>query len=269
MPPIPPTSAPPYDTATDVLNAARARLNDDIKTLLPTGGKLLANNQVFSQQVFNTAWRKFQEALSNWGYSRLRRTAIIQALPQGGTLDPGIPAWLDWTGYYDGANFWPGQPAAPSDMILPIRIEERQTGTNATFCQMENVVEDLPTWQKCNRNGFWHWEDDKIFMPGAQLSVDLRIRYNFFLPDIEDIGTDPWFSLPVPITHCTDSLSLYVCAELARARLVELEAAPYYEEAEAMAKLLMNRDVQQKQRVNLRRQSRSGRLEGYNRDYCY
>ena len=50
MPILPPANATVYDTVNTVMNSARVRLNDEITTLLPTGGRLVRNNQVFSQQ---------------------------------------------------------------------------------------------------------------------------------------------------------------------------------------------------------------------------
>ena len=53
-----------YDTLTTVLNMVRGRVNDELVTLSPVGGKLLKNTQVFSQQTVNSAWRNFQDILA-------------------------------------------------------------------------------------------------------------------------------------------------------------------------------------------------------------
>lgn len=73
----------------------------------------------------------------------------------------------------------------------------------------------------------------------------------------------PWYLQPVPIARCADALSLFICAEVAQARPdLEMDPVAFLESAMDAAKLIFNRDVRMKQRVNVRRLSRSGRLEG-------
>ena len=86
--PIPPLIALPYDTVNLVLGTARVRLNDSIDTLQPVSGKILENNQTFSQQAVNNAWRFFQEMLADRGFARLIDEVIIAGFPIVASLDP-------------------------------------------------------------------------------------------------------------------------------------------------------------------------------------
>jgi hypothetical protein len=263
MPIIPPPTATPYDTVSFVLDAARVRMNDEITTLQPTRGQILKSTNEFTQQVCNNGWRKMQDFLGSLGMARFRGEAIISGLPPVQTTDPSVFAYINWFNYFDGANLW-AAPVLPADFAYPLWVAERQTGFNTCFAKMESFLDGLPTWPKQTFNRNWEWRDDSIYMPGSTYTMDLQIRYGKFLPDFADAGQVQWFQGYVPIVHCSEALSNYWCAELAEARQdLGVDPKPFREKGEAAAKRLMNRDQSLRQRVNIRRQSRSGRLEGY------
>lgn len=265
---IPPPTATPYDTVSFILDAARVRMNDEIKTLQPVSGQILKNNNEFTQQVCNNGWRKLQDFLGSLGMARFRGQAIVSGLPPVQTTDPGKFVYINWFNYFDGANLWT-VPVLPADFAYPLWVAERQTGFNTTFGgHMESLLDGLPTCPKQTFNRCWEWRDDSIYMPGSSYVMDLQIRYGKFLPDFADAGQVQWFQGPVPIVHCSEALSNYWCAELAEARQdLGMDPKPFREKGEAAAKRLMNRDQALRQRVNIRRQSRSGRLEGCNSGY--
>lgn len=75
-------------------------------------------------------------------------------------------------------------------------------------------------------------------------------------------ATASWFSRPVPVMRALDPLSLFILYE-ATAPRGDVDRNEILTMAENSARLIMNRDIRQKERVNIRRMSRSGRLEGY------
>ncbi len=260
MPIIPPPQAVAYDNVYKVLSTAKTRLNDALPTLFPVGGKLLENSQTQTQQMVNTAWRRLQEYLANLGYTRLTDESIIFQLPVVGSQDPAVQTYINWFNYFDGQNLF-NAPVLPPNMILPLKIWERQSGTASGFAQMGMFLDGLPTWNKQARNLCWEWRGDAVFMPGSQQVMDLRVRYAAYLPDFEDSGNVPWFQQPVPIMRCLDSLSCFICAEVLIAR-GDVHENPFVVKAEEAANLIMNRDISAKQRVNVRRRPRSGRGDG-------
>lgn len=253
---------PPYDTVYNVLSTARIRLNDELKTLVPVGGKVLENNQVFTQQTANTAWRKFQEFMANLGYARLKQEVIITNVPASTQQqDPASQVYINWFGYFDGTTLQTGI-VLPQDLMGPLKLYERQTGSDSQFIPMELIYEGLPTWGKSPLNRVWEWRNDAIYMPGATFATDLRLLYLQYLSDFADDGSTPWFGTAVPIVRCQDALSWFICAEFASARSdLGVDAEKMWEKGESAAKLIMNRDAKMKQRGNVRRLSRSGRLE--------
>ncbi len=269
MPTIPPQISTPYDTVTGVLNMARTRLNDRLATLVPVSGKVLDNNEPFTQQVFNTAYRTMQARISDLGTNRLNKEFILTGCPICSNTDPSAQTYVDWFEYYDGNNYFQ-QPVLPSDLIFPLWISERQTGMNACFPytpNMENMVGGIPGYQKWIGNRFWQWREDKIFMPGSLYSMDLRIGYAAYLPDFVDVVDQRWFQQNVPIMRCLGPLSWYVCFEFCIARsaasptdtAILMSAANSFKGmAESETDQLFRRDVQQNANVNVRRLPRNG-----------
>lgn len=263
MPILPPQPATAYDTVNDVLNTARVRLNDELKTLLPVGGKLLGNNQAFVQKLVNTAWRKSQEYLAERGYARLIDEVVIYQIPVVSSLDPASQCWLSWAGFFDGNNLFP-QPALPQGFSHPLKIWERWSNQNAQFGDppMEKFLDGIPAMTKTTAHRFWEWRNDAIYTPGSQNIEDFRIRHVIFMPDFQDSGTTPWFQQPVPIVRISDGLSWLICAEIASAR--GDDAQDFTDKGESALSKVFNLDVKADQRVNVRRQPRSGRSFGRN-----
>ena len=201
-----------------------------------------------------------QEYLANLGYTRLTEEAVISGLPPVASNDPAVQTWINWFNYFDGVNLW-NQPVLPDSLIIPKRIWERQNGSASGFAEMGMVLDGIPTWNKQARNLCWEWRGDAIYMPGSQMTMDLRIRFARYLPDIADNSGTPWFQQPVPIMRCLDPLSYYICFEVLQSRESPLADA-FLEKAQNAAKLIMNRDISTKQRVDVRRRPRSGRGSG-------
>lgn len=266
MPILPPPSLQSYDAVNTVLNMARGRLNDELKTLQASSGKLLDTTQAYAQQTFNTAWRKCQAFLAEKGYARLVDEVVIYALPVVASLDPASQCWLNWAGFFDGENLWPLVALPAQGFSHPLKIWERWSNQNAQFSDppMEKFLDGLPSTAKTTSLRCWEWRNDAIYMPGSQIIEDLRIRYISYLPDIVDVDGTPWFQQPVPIVRIADALSWFICAELAAARSkVDMELS-CTKKGETEILRVFNLDVKADQRVNVRRQARTGRGYGGN-----
>ncbi len=252
------TGATPYDTVNTVLNTVKTRLN----ALGKQPADILISGQPYMQQCFNTAWRKFQMYLANMGYIKFTSEIELDNLAPKTSQDPAVQTSLDWNGYNNGTVL-DATIKLPQDLILPMRIWQRVTGQNALFSPMAQWLDGMPSMPSTPYNQTWEWRGDAIYFTGANSALDIRVRYANYIADfIETTGT-PWYGQTVPIVRALDSLSLYVCAEIAGSRPdLELDTAAFTSAAEDAAKLIYNRDVRQKQRVNVRRMSRSGRLEG-------
>ena len=244
----------PYDSCTVAINQAKTRLNDDVTTLAAVGGKVLDNTQAFTQQVTNGAWRKLQEFLAELGYTGLKQELTFAAVPACVSSDPLVQVYLNYQGYYDGATLQ-SAPVLPQNFIRPYDLWERASGSSALLTEMDVVLNGLPSVPKSIRNIQWEWRDDVLYMPGATVITDLRIRYAGAFSDFVDVGgsatwpyqtiNTPWFNQPIPIMRCIDSFADYICRELSIARGDMDAAAAFQASAEMNARKLVGRDTAQ------------------------
>lgn len=263
MPVLPPIPGIAYDPASTILNSARVRLNDRIRTLVAISGTILGETDPLTNQAFNNGYRRFQDALVDEGSERFSDQVVISSVPIVGSSDPASQCSLSWFGTFDGAFNW-AAPALPNNLILPLWMSERPSGSNSPFPSpnrpnMTCALDGLPMYPKQNRNGCWEWRNDAIFFPGATTTVDFFIRYRAYLPDIVDSGTTRWYQQQVPIMRCQDPLAWWICAEFAAARAADgtpqMQVVQAQCESKAMeaTKVWVNREALKNQRLDVRR----------------
>jgi len=264
MPIPPPVIAPPYDTVESVLNVARTRLNDAIASL---GGDILTDTQPFTGAMFNSAYRKLQAYLSNLGYSTYKRKFWAYAFPVVASTDPSSECIWNWQYYYDGAAYWapPLVGVCPQDMIAPLVMKERQTGTNQPFQPMRSAPDGLPEGYKRPWNGWFEWKNNSIYLPGSTYSMDFEVEYAAFDADFQVNGSNQIINPTttyVPIVRSQSALANYLCAEVALGR-DDVDMNAFVQAAQDDAKLMMNNsDVKLKQRHPVQRQAYAGRQRG-------
>lgn len=248
------------------MDLARTRLNDAIQQL---GGDILKNTQSFSQTMANAAWRRLRHYLANLGHTRFTDETIIQSLPTVASLDPASQCWLDWTGFYDGTQVWQNY-ALPQNCEFVLKLWDRVSGFNAGWGRpLENFMDGLPATFKYPRNGIFEIRNDRIYMPGTTIPVDLRIRFAQVFPGFETQGETQWWQQKVPLVGATDALADFICVEACDGR-DDIDSSTFKSRAENEANQIFNRDVRVKNRSNVRRQPRSGpRNQGYgNTNWC-
>lgn len=258
------TGATHYDVVTVMLNVARVRLNAVNKA----ASDIINVQSAWTQQYTNQAFRRLQEYLANKGTVRVTDEVIITGLAARTSADPSDQAYIDWNGYWNGTVL-DASIFLPENLILPFKLAERQTGVDALFIDMGQILNGLPSvFQPRPFNRIWEWRSDRIYMPGATMPTDLRIRYHKYLDDFIETNTGspvvntPWYLQQIPIVRCTDALSLFVCAEVAAARPdLGMNAVTFQVAAQDAADLIYNRDVRRTQQTTTTRRSLSGRLE--------
>lgn len=240
--------APPYDTVEMVLQSARVRLNDAIQSI---SGDILTDLAAFTPQTVNNAWRRLQEYLSDRGFSKFDSEIIFTNVPAWGSTDPGVFVFFNWATYNDGVNPWPN-PVLPQDMMSPLELYERATGSNGIFLPMDQQLNGLPTANpgtsagaRDNLNRLWEWRGDAIYLPGALQATDIRMRYASYLPDF--VYNGGWNS-PVPIMRSLNSFAWFVCSEIARPR-GDMDAGQFDQYAMDAAEQIFNRDYREGRRL--------------------
>lgn len=258
MPILPPITALPFPTADDVLNLTRARLND---TILSAAGNVFSNDQNYTFTLLNGAFQHLQEDLANAGEPALLQEIVLENCPIVDGTDPALQVFISCQWYFDGVSYFDA-PVLPFDCILPLRVQERQSGTQQIFTQVSPTNDGLPDLVKTNYLRCYDWRNNALYMPGANIERDVRIRYASYLPDIPSDGT-----APVPLIRCRDALAHYTAAEFAFSRgSPEANAVgnSFLGMGQASMKRMMNRETRRQQRGQHRRIGYSnGRHSGW------
>lgn len=160
------------------MNLARALGND---AQLSIAGELLADSQPYVPVFLNKAYRDLQRDLTAHGVETLSEELIITALPAVATPDPGVNVSLSFTGFNNGTTNT-ALPRLPADMIGPLRMWERPTGTVGQFVPMIQRLDGLPSITQSSYLRYWQWLRDQLVMIGSLQQNDIKVRYNQRLP---------------------------------------------------------------------------------------
>jgi hypothetical protein len=252
---MPVIAVSPYDTAETVLNFARAHANDmGLSAAGSPGGLADTNPQTFP--LLNIGWRMLQRVMTNYGLGTFVQTATIPQIPVAGSSDPGLQMYISFTGTFDGVRMWP-TPYLPPNMLGPLWLKERQSGTQNRFVPMGPTNDGLPSRAKSLWLRQWNWETDVINLVGATQVNDILIRYNEYFPDIipdpQGLG-----STQIPLLRCADALGAYTAAAWGASRGSQATAGLLAIGEEAVKQMALTAS-RQKQRGNHRRRPYSSR----------
>lgn len=242
MPIIPPSVTAPYNSAQYALNLARVIVNDAGISL---AGNLLADSQPYTLTYVNEAWWTLQEKLAINGVETQISETVLNNLTAVTDLDPATQAYIDYQHYFDGETTL-DTPVLPQDLILPIRLWERQYGTEQEFIPMNPAQDGLPSRVKSIYLGEWEWRNNKIRLVGATQASDIRIRYQSYLADIAAVAN------PLPIMRCTLALANYIAASFAMSRGSE-QASALFAKGDVAVLRMVSLTTRAKQRGQHRR----------------
>jgi hypothetical protein len=247
----------PYPTINEVMEFARARVNDMMNDV---NGDLLSNDAPYAQTYLTSAWKWYQSKCDTAGVQTFIRSVVLSGIPQRSNDDVGNEGWITWSGCSDGVNQF-SSPVLPQDMISPKSIWRRpyvaQGATNTSaFELMTQAVDGLPVYLDCN---VYDWREDGIYFYGAQYAQDWKFRYSAYRAPLIITRPDDL----VPMMMCEDCLGARVAFEFANAR--GATQAPAMEAwAETAFNTTSQRATRIKQRQSIRRQGYSTG-SGYNR----
>ena len=166
------------------MNLARAIINDMLRT---RAGQNLTDTKPYSIEYLNASIEDVQEALANAGVTtQIADNFILSSITPVPTIDPGIQVYIDVNGYFNGVEVL-AQPRLPRDMILPLLVWERQTGSGQQFQKVEPAADGLPSQRQGPYYGQYEWRQSKIWLVGSTETRDLRLRYEqALLPYAQD-----------------------------------------------------------------------------------
>src|SRR5262249_54122425 len=153
----------------------------------PGEGQILTNDPVLPQSVtlqnfMNSAIRETRRDISIMGQPTfISDNYILLGLPPVnsslgvGVTNPAVQVSIQFIGYFDGLQMWPNL-TLPGNMLQPLEMWERQSGTNNPFGMMRQSTGALAPRYQTNALGDWEWRGDAIWMVGSVEPRDVRIR---------------------------------------------------------------------------------------------
>jgi hypothetical protein len=168
-----------YPTAEEVLNRARALIND----ARIAGGEVLTDNVPASFQYLNSAYERVQHELAAAGIETFEKEAIMTNVPAVVSQDASVQVSITFTGTNNGTTTSPS-PVLPADLLVPLRLWERQNGSSEVFVPMVQPKDGLRSAVQSSRLQVWEWRQDGIYLIGSTQANDIRIRYEAELSDL-------------------------------------------------------------------------------------
>lgn len=191
-------------------------VNTRVKSLVGDLAGTVYSDAVLLPYV-NSAYEELATAMRSAGVSIFKRTSSAIAIAAGTKL-------LGRTG---------GATQYPSDMLRPLELVERVTGTGlyVRMSQSDGVMEDRAATALMQE---WDWRDDTLYFPGASGIVQVIIEYE------ADLAALSGNSSPLLIQNCLNAVSYIVAAAGTRIRDGAEAAGLFQAKADAETKRLVD-----------------------------
>lgn len=239
----------PYPKAEDVMNRARAFVNDAFQG---GRGRILTDTNSFTVQFLNSALEELQDKIRNRGVITLEYdNVILSPITPSPTIGPGTQQQVAYTGFFDGVT-WHKTPALPQECVSVLEVWERQTGSGLPFQPMKQL-RPLPDRFPGPWLVNWEYRQDAINFIGSTVSEDLRIRFQAQLAPIAPATAEnPLSNVSIQILCSVNALAKLVAYSYAMA-LGAPAAAAMQADAQRYVSLITNRYTRQNQHTRYRR----------------
>lgn len=202
-----------YVICSDVTALVRVILND---SEIPAGD-VYTDTSPFTFPMINSALDRVQLELAKVGVEVQLGEEWFIALPTMPIQDPEGLMVIDDTGcnilYPNGTgDVLANSPQLPVDLILPLKLWERQSGTTNYAEPMHETTSGLGRNIQGQYLCEWEWKTDGLRFRGATQSQDVKMEYEKRLPRVVTVDD------PVPIRGCLNALAYYAADLLASSR---------------------------------------------------
>jgi hypothetical protein len=252
-----------FPSLEDVTNLVRSLVNDDGAGATDTvgEGQIFVDNPSISpamQRLLNASLKELYRELRIAGDPTLiADNYVLTNLPvifgpEGqGVASPETQQSLGFQGFFDGTQQY-STLTLPPNLISPLRMWERATGSSDAFSPMSQSQFGLAPIAQGWVLGQWEWRSGAIWLPGSLQNRDIRLRYRMSLPAF--YGTSIDFSTTyIPIIDCVDAVAYKVAAKYAM-RLSSPEVASAMDAlAKEQMQYLKNESVRQRQSIDYNR----------------
>ena len=178
-------------------------------------GQINTDTAPWMKPFLNSAIRDLYSELRIVGDMRVIVDNAIVSLPALAQAEPTRQVALTYQGFYNGAT-WAATPFLPPDLMWMMKVWQRPTGTAANFYPMQIASAGLPGVYQGSTMGMYEMRgNNEMWMSGATLATDIRMRYMAVFPDI--VGDSIDFSNTfVPIQDCTNAIAHKMVANYAQ-----------------------------------------------------
>lgn len=213
---MPITNANNYPSLSEVGDLVRSIINDDKKgaTGTPGEGQILTNESVTLINLMNSGLRYIYRKIRIMGRPTLIRDNYLwEGLPPlnsgsgVGVPNQAVQVSIQNVGYFDGLGYH-SEFTLPTDMLYPLEMWQRTTGTNS-FAPLQQAQGPLAPTNQGVGLGQWEYRDDGIWMNGSVQTMDARLRYVVTFVALDNADVD-WDNTFIPITDCEEALADYI-----------------------------------------------------------
>lgn len=179
-------------------------------------GQINTDTAPWMKPFLNSAIRDLYSDLRIVGDMRvIVDNAIVGPIPALASADPTIQVALTYQGYFNGAT-WNPNLLLPVDLLWLMKVWQRPSGTGSVFYPMQIASAGLCGCYQGSCMGEYEVRgNNELWMTGATLATDLRLRYMAVFPDI--VGDEIDFSATyVPIQDCTNAVAHKMVANYAQ-----------------------------------------------------
>lgn len=172
-----------------------------------------------------------------------------------GVMNPATQQSLSLVGFFDGVEM-NSQFLLPADILQPLELWERLTGTVNPFSEMRQSSGALRPRNQVNALVDWEWRGNAVWFNGAILSRDVRMRYVGSLASLAAPSID-WSQTFIPIPDCQEAVADKIAVRYAR-RLGSTQTGELTTQADRSMLRLRQTVVRARQRIDNRRPLYSG-----------
>jgi hypothetical protein len=136
----------------------------------------------------------------------------IPAIPAG---NPEVQVAITYQGYFDGTS-WNSSFLLPPDLMWLNKVWQRPSNSGASFYPMQIAPAGLcGVYQGSDMGQYEVRGNNELWMNGALLNTDLRLRYTAVFPDIVSDNVD-FNTTYIPIQDCTNAVAFKMVAYYAQ-----------------------------------------------------
>lgn len=256
-----------YPSLQSVCDLFRARINDTANNTSGTGtgsgnlaGLIMPNSNPDLLTFLTAACEDCFAELRNVGDPELiLDNYILAGLPplnsnRGvGVPNPATQTSLSYAGYFDGVSWWP-------DFMLPISlsrmlaVSQRQTNANQDFAPLQHYPAGLPGIMQGQLFTGWEMRQGALWLNGATMQVDLRLRCRITFPDFLANPSNPinFATSYVPIVDSRNAIMAKMLIHYAGRFAPELMQVAEAAEMKYMGKLRLEAIRERQSQENVR-----------------